>query len=331
MEKQSKILTEQLASKGFVTPEQHNEIKKYGQLSFFSLNSELLFFLYISVFLFTSGVGILIYKNIDSIGHLAILAVNFILMLVCFYFSFKKAKGFSKEEVAFENPVYDYLVLAGTILGCISIGYLQYQYTIFGRDFGLVSLFSAAFCFVIAYYFDNKSVLSIAITALATFIGITITPKTLLANEVYSNPQLSYYGLALGALLILIMEYTIREKAKEHFHIVYATFALNLIGICSIAGLLEDYWYVFIFLMMLAIYYFYKVSHQVVSTFLFVFTLLYAYIGINIFFGRLVMLLDTSEFIVMIIYLLPFYVIGSIFLFIKLIQKFNKEKHAGIQ
>lgn len=331
MEKQSEILTEQLVSKEFITPNQHNEIKKYCQLGIFSLNIELLFFLYVSVLLFTSGVGIVIYKNIDSIGHIAILAVNFIVMLVCFYFSFKKAKGFYKEEVAFDNPVYDYLVLAGSILGCIFIGYVQYQYTIFGKDFGLVSLFSAAFCFVIAYYFDNKSVLSIAITALATFIGITITPKTLLSNEIYSNPQLSYYGLALGTVLILIMEYTIREKAKEHFHIIYATFALNLIGICSIAGLLENYWYVFIFLMTLAIYYFYKVSYQIASTFMFVFTLLYAYVGFNIFLGRLVGLMDISSIIEMIIYLLPFYVFGSIFLFIKLIRKFNKEKHVGIQ
>lgn len=331
MEKQSEILTEQLVSKGFVTPDQHNEIKKYWQLGIFSLNTELLFFLYVSVLLFTSGVGIVIYKNIDSIGHIATLAVNFMIMLACFYFSIKKAKGFCKDEVTFDNPVYDYLVLAGSILGCIFIGYLQYQYTIFGKDFGLVSLFSAAFCFVIAYYFDNKSVLSIAITALATFIGITITPKTLLENEVYSNTQLSYYGLALGAVLIVIMEYTIWAKIKEHFHIVYATFALNLIGICSIAGLLEDYWYVFIFLMALAVYYFYKVSQNIASTFMFVLTLLYAWVGINIFFGRLFMLVDTSDIIFMIIYLLPFYIIGSIFLFIKLIRKFNKEKHAGIQ
>ncbi|NBU81224.1 MAG: DUF2157 domain-containing protein [Flavobacteriaceae bacterium] len=331
MGKQNEILTKKLVSKGFISSEQHIEIKKYWQLAIFSLNSELLFFLYISVLLFTSGVGIVLYKNIDTIGHKLILAVNVILILVCFYFSFKKAKGFSRKEVVFDNPVYDYLVLAGSILSCIFVGYIQYQFSIFGKDFGLASLFSAAFCFVIAYYFDNKSVLSIAITALATFIGITITPKTLLANEVYSNPQLSYYGLALGAVLILIMEYTIRVKAKEHFHIVYATFAFNLIGICAIAGLLENYWYIFILLLALAIFYFYKVSHQIVSTFMFVFTLLYAYVGINIFLGRLIRLLDTSSIIELIIYLLPFYFIGSIFLFIKLIQKFNKEKHAGIQ
>jgi hypothetical protein len=272
-----------------------------------------------------------VYKNIDSIGHLAILAVNFILMLACFYLSFKKAKGFAKEEVFFDSPMYDYLVLTGSILACIFVGYIQYQYAVFGEDFGLVSLFSAAICFGVAYYFDNKSVLSIAITALATFIGITITPQTLLENEVYSNPQLSYYGLGLGVVLVLWMEYAMKINFKKHFHLIYATFALNLIGICCIAGLLENYWLIFLPIMAAAIYYFYKVSYQISSTFMLVFSLLYGYIGFNIFLGRLIDLMVANDFIQFLIFCGPFYVIGSIFLFIKLVRKFNKEKHAGIR
>ncbi len=331
MEKESELLTEQLVSKGFVTAEQQEEIKQYQLLGIFSLNSELLFFLYVSVLLFTTGIGLFVYKNIDSIGHMAILTANFILMLACFYFSFKKAKGFSKEEVIFDSPVYDYLVLTGSLLACIFMGYLQYQYNVFGKGFGLVSLFSAAVCFVVAYYFDNKSVLSIAITALATFIGISITPQTLLKNEIYSNPNLSYWGLALGAVLILWMEYAVRHAIKKHFEIVYATFALNLIGICCFAGLLEDYWFAFVPIMALAIYYFYKVSYQMASTFILVLSLLYGYIGLNIALGRLIGLLEFNMIIQLIIYLLPFYVIGSIWLFINQVRKFNKEKHARIQ
>lgn len=331
MEKQAELLTEELVSKGFVTTEQHDEIKHYRQLGIFSLNSELLFFVYLSVLLFTGGIGVFVYKNIDSIGHLAILAVNFIVMLACFYFSFKKAKGFSKEEVLFDNPFYDYLVLAGSILGCIFIGYVQYQYAVFGKDFGLVSLFSASLCFGVAYYFDNKSVLSIAIPGLATFIGITITPQTLLENEIYSNPNLSYSGLALGSVSILWMEYTVNQDFKKHFHIIYATFALNLVCICCIAGLLENYWFVFVPLMAAAIYYFYKVSYQIHSTFIFVLSLIFGYIGINIFLGRLIGLLRENDIISFILFCSPFYIIGSIVWFIKLVQKFNKEKHAGIQ
>jgi hypothetical protein len=320
VENQSQSLTEKLVSKGFVTSEQHTEIKDYQSLGIFSLNNELVFFLYLSVLLFTTGVGTFIYKNIDSIGHLAILAINFIVMLVCFYFSFKKAKGFAREEVLFDHPVYDYLVLAGSILACIFIGYLQFQYTLFGTDFGFVSLFSAVVCFGVAYYFDNKSVLSMAITALITFVGISLTPQTLLENEVYSNPNLSYYGIALGIVLLLLMEYSWKENIKKHFHIIYTTFALHLIGICCIAGLIEDYWFIFIPFMAGAVYYFYKKSYQIASTFVFVSALIYGYIGLNI---------DADQFVEFLFMFSPFYVIGSIILFIKLVRRFNKEKNAG--
>ena len=81
--------TQQLFEKTFITEEQHNQIKEYRSLGIFSLHAELKVFLYISVLLFTSGIGILIYKNIDTIGHIAILTLLLIAIGVCFYFCFK--------------------------------------------------------------------------------------------------------------------------------------------------------------------------------------------------------------------------------------------------
>jgi hypothetical protein len=331
MENHSEEHIEKLVQQGFVTEEQHAEIKANDKLEIFSLNTELLFLLYLSVLLFTGGVGTLIYKNIDSIGHMAILAVNLALMVVCFYFSFKKAKGFSREEVLFENPIYDYLVLTGSILSCIFIGYLQYQYTVFGSDFGLVSLFSAVLCFGIAYYFDSRMVLSMGITALAAFIGISITPKTVFENEIYSNPTLSYYGLALGVLIILWTVYSMRVNLKKHFHFVFYTFAQHLVGLCCIAGLLDEYWLIFVPMMAGAVYYFYRISYQLKATSFFVFSLIYGYIGLNILLFKFMDYVDRFNIIDFIIMLSPFYVIGSIVLFIKLVRNFNKEKNAGLR
>lgn len=329
MGKEINEFTEELLARELLTDAQMKSIREYDALGIFSLHNELRFLLYLGILLFTSGVGVVIYKNIDSIGHIALLSVLFAITGIGFYFCFKKAKGFDKNEVLFDNPVYDYIVLLCTILSCVFIGYLQFQYSVFG--YGLSSLVCSAIGFFCAYYFDNKSALSIGITGLATFIGITVTPKTLLENEIYSNPNLSYYGLALGAILILWMEYFVRQNLKKHFHIVYATFALNLVCICCIAGLLEDFWFVFVPLMAAAIYYFYKLSYQIHSTFIFVLSLLYGYIGINIFLGRLIGLLNVDDLVSFILFCSPFYVIGSIVLFIKMVQKFNKEKHAGIR
>ncbi|MDN3678489.1 DUF2157 domain-containing protein [Flavobacterium paronense] len=324
MGKEINEFTETLLTRELLTDAQMKSIKQYDALGIFSLHNELRFLLYLGVLLFTSGIGTLVYKNIDSIGHVAVLCLLLLLIGIGFYFSFKKAKGFSKDEVLFDNPVYDYIVLLCTILSCVFIGYLQYQYQVFG--YGLSSLVCSLVGFFCAYYFDNKSALSIGITGLATFIGISITPKALLENEIYNNPSLIYYGIALGGFLLLWAEYSERISLKKHFHLLFLTFALHLIGICSIAALFETYWYIFVFLLAATLYYFYKISYVIGSIFLFVFTVLYGYIGFNIILFKLIDFIDFSDFWQLLTILTPVYFIGSIFGFIRLIKHFNNEK-----
>ncbi len=322
---------QKLVDKGFLSEAQHQEVKEYKALGLFSLNTELLFLLYLSVLLFTGGVGTLIYKNIDSIGHMAILATNFVLMLVCFYFSFKKAKGFSRREVFFDAPMYDYLVLTGSLLATIFVGYLQFQYGVFGADFSLVSLFSAIFCFAVAYYFDNRTVLSMAITSLIAFAGITLTPQTVFESEIYSNPNLVYFGVLIGVLLIIWTLYSLKENLKAHFYFVYYTFAQHLLGICTIAGLIADNWFWFLPVLAGSTWFFYNRGHKHNATSLFVFSLLYGFIGFNIFCIRTLDVLEVMDFMVTLIYLSPIYVVFSIILFIRAVRNFNKAKHAGVQ
>lgn len=326
MNQTDEILTQKLFEKELITSEQFQNIKKYRSLGIFSLHNELLFLLYLAVLLFTSGVGTLIYKNIDNIGHIAVLSVLLVLTIACFYFCFKKSKGFQKGIVNFENPVYNYLVLLATILSCTFIGYIQFQYEIFGADYSLATVVCALIAFYCAYYFDNKSALTIGITALATTIGITVTPKTLLNNDIYNNPLLSYYGLVLGLLLLVWTVYSNKIYLKKHFNLVFTTYALHLMFICCIAGLLDEYWKVFIFITLYVSFYFLKNSIKIHSTFNFVFTLVYSYIGFNILLIKLFEFVDLSYLTSFLILGTSMYLIGSIFLFIWLIKKFNKRE-----
>jgi hypothetical protein len=95
--------SQSLLEQGFITEEQLIEIKSYRSRTIFSLHNELKLFLYLAVLSFTTGIGILIYQNIDTIGHVAILTILLILTLVCYYFSFKNSSGFRREETSFEN------------------------------------------------------------------------------------------------------------------------------------------------------------------------------------------------------------------------------------
>jgi len=324
-------LNQRLLDRNLISQEQFKEMKSYQSLGIFSLHNELLFLLYLSVLLFTSGVGTLIYKNIDTIGHVAILASIFILTVVCFYFSFKKSPGFSKESTDFENPVYNYLVLLGTILSCTFVGYLQFQYKAFGADFSLATLVCALIGFSSAYYFDNKSALSIGITALGTAVGISITPKSVLTANVFTDSSLIYSGLALGILLLLWTKYSNQINLKKHFALVFYTFALNLIAICCIAGLFKDYWFFYLIPLAASSFYFYKKSYQIRSFFIFVFTVLYAYIGLNITLVKTLSDFNSPIISTLIVLLLPFYVVGSILLFISLVKHFNKAAHDSIR
>lgn len=318
--------TQKLFEKNLITEEQFVQVKAYRSLGIFSLHNELKLFLYLSVLLFTTGIGILIYQNIDTIGHVAILSLLLIVTVICFYFCFKNSKGFQKEDSSFENPVLQYLVLTATILSCIFVGYIQFQYELFGTHYGLATLVPTIISFFCAYYFDNKSVLTIAVTGLTAYIGLSVSPQTLLSNDFYTTDTLSYSAIILGGLLILWTIYSTKINLKIHFNFIYLTYALHLISIAAINNLFQGYWLIFAIVLGASAYYFYKVSYQIPAISLFVFTIIYAYIGINIIVFKFLEFINADDFFEFIMVLTPFYIIGSIVLFIILIKKFNKQK-----
>jgi hypothetical protein len=121
----------------------------------------------------------LIYQNIDTIGHVAILTILLILTLFVIILALRIQADFVEKKL---NPIYDYLIQA-ILLTCIFIGYLQFQYTTFGTHYGLATLIPTGIGLFCAYYFDNKSILSIAITGLAAYIGLSVSPQALLNND----------------------------------------------------------------------------------------------------------------------------------------------------
>ncbi|TDP03398.1 DUF2157 domain-containing protein [Flavobacterium sp. 245] len=321
--------TKKLFDENLITENQYQEIIAYRRLNIFSLNAELKLFLYLSVLLFTSGIGILIYKNIDSIGHVAILSLLLLVIAVCFYYCFKNAKGFQKTETTFDHPVLEYLVLAANILTCIFIGYLQFQYKPFGDHYGLATLVPTIVSFFCAYYFDNKSVLTIAVTGLAAYVGLSVTPQDLLKNnDFYASESLSYSAVMLGVLLVLWTIYSNRISLKTHFSLIFLTFALHITSIAAISNLLHYdslIWMIFTVVLAGSTFYFYKISYQFKAMSLYIFMIVYAYIGANIFLFRIFEDVDFSNIWELFIFLLPAYFIGSIVMFIKLIKNFHKE------
>ena len=323
--------TKDLFDKNILTESQYIQIKAYRKLGIFSLHNELKLFLYLAVLSFTTGTGILIYQNIDirinTVDEFVDGYMGLVVTLVCYYFSFKNSTGFRREETKFENPIYDYLILAAILLTCIFIGYLQFQYTSFGTHYGLATLIPSGIALFCAYYFDNKSILSIAITGLAAYIGLTVSPQALLNNDLYNSNTLSYSAIGLGFVLILWAMYSNKIALKKHFTLVYLTFGLHLISISCLNNLFQPYWFVFIIILAASLYYFYNASYQFQAVSLFVFSILYAYIAANIVIIKIITAINIGELIIPFFFVVPIYFVGSIIIFIKLIKQFNQQKN----
>ncbi len=313
--------TQILLEKGFISETQAENIKSYRTRNFFSLRGEIFFLFFLGVFLFTTGCSILIYKNIDTIGHVAILAAILLTSLVCFYISFKQSPGFSKEHVVSKNQAIPYLLLTANLLGGIFIGYLQFQYSTFGTHYALATLLPTLLYFFSAYYFDHKGVLALAISGLCAVAGFSTNPRALLEMDFSGDTYLSYSALGIGFLLIAWVFYADKKEIKKHFDLTYLNFALHIFCIACLSNLFSDYWILWLIPLTAILYYFMKLAYRLKSYNFYIFFLIYAYIAFNFTVGRMIHKLDLG---LIIMYVTPLYFIASIVFFVNRIRTFRK-------
>ncbi len=211
-----------------------------------SVHWELRTLLYLGVVLLATGLGILIYKNLDSIGHLAIVISIALASLGCFAFAFRQAKNYIRAKVESPSIWYDYVVLLGAMLMVTFIGYAQFQFNIFGGRYGLATFIPAVLLFALAYRFDHLGVLSMAITSLAAWAGVSITPLHLLQDNDFSSDRIIIVAIILGASLVGFSYLTKQQNWKTHFAFTYKNFGFHLmmLGLCAAMVMFESTWFI---------------------------------------------------------------------------------------
>lgn len=251
----------------------------------FSLHWELRTLLYLGVVLLTTGLGILVYKNIDTIGHQALIAGLSLCCGFCFYYCFKRKLPYTNEQVASSSPFFDYVVLLSCLLFLILEGYLQFQFQLFGTSYGLAAFIPAVLFFYMAYIFDHKGVLSLGITSLAAWVGLALTPASLLSFNYFEESHLIYKALGLGALL-LGAAYTFNlKRIKPHFCFTYFNFAAILLFTAAFAGLVSlDQKPLFFMLLMLTGGFYIYYARQEKSFYFLLLSVIYLYISITYLF-----------------------------------------------
>lgn len=248
-----------------------------------SVHWDLRTLLYLGIVLLTTAVGILVYKNINTIGHEVIIITIGILCASCFWYCFKNAQKYSYKKITSSNIWFDYILLLGCLLLLTFVGYLQFEYNVFGNRWGLATFIPMVLLFMAAYYFDHLGVLSLAIVNLAAWVGITVTPLQILRSNDFGSTRLIYSGLVLGTFLIAVSFASVFYHVKAHFYFTYKNFGCHILLISLLAAEFnfEHLYFLWFIILLTACYFLYRNALQEKSFYLLVISILYVYIGLS--------------------------------------------------
>lgn len=271
-----------LLDQELVTPEEATAIGAFESRRPFSLHWELKTMLYLGVLILNIGLGYLIYQNIDSIGHVALITLIGGASAFCLAYAIRRRQPFTAGETVSPTQYYDYVLLLGCLLFLVMEGYLQYQYNVFGTKYGLATFIPMVLFFGLGYWLDNRGVLSLGITALASWVGITVTPQDLLSKNDFNSATIVYTGVALGAFLTIVPFLSERFNFKKHFSLTYLNFGVHIGMISCLAGMMAlDNELLFFPLLCLAVGFFLWYARTRGSFYFLLVAVIYGYIGLT--------------------------------------------------
>jgi hypothetical protein len=284
------VVTDQLIKDNILTAEDAARISQSEHSKVMTVHWELKTILYLGVLLLVSGISIFVYQNIQTIGHTAVIAVIAAGCGACFYYATRNRRPYSHDEVKNASPLFDYIVLLGCLLFGIFIAYMQFQYVVFGEHYGIATFVPALLYLGAAYLFDHKGVLSLGITGMAAWAGISVTPGHLLENNDFESSAVIITSLFVGATLALYPRWAEQRGIKKHFGFTYNNFACNILCISLLAYLFNDnmpvHYIAFVALAGVTWYYIrYAISRQ--SFWFLLLATIYAYTGLTYLVFRL--------------------------------------------
>ncbi|RIV26879.1 DUF2157 domain-containing protein [Fibrisoma montanum] len=230
-------LLNDLRQRSILNDEQRQRIAASERSRPFSLHWELRALLYAGILLLSSGLGLLVYDNFDHVGHGILLLIIAAACVVSFVFAWLNRPPWTTEQATSRSAFGAYALLLACLLFLTLEGYAQYQYNVFGTRYGLVTFVPAMLFLALAYRFDHKGVLSMALTALISWVGITVRPLNFYFKTNFFDQKVVFSAIGLALVIGAVALVLERQRIKSHFTLTHLTFAGNLLLVALLAGL----------------------------------------------------------------------------------------------
>jgi len=218
---------------GVITEAQHGALVEIVARNRFSIYVELNALLYVGVVSIVAGLGWTFRDYVVNLGDVAILSILGLLMAGAFGYCFTKGPAYTNDESESSAFGFDYVLYFACLVMSATLAFIEARFAVFhGWDTHL--LFAALVFGALAYRFDNRFVLSLALSTLAGYLGLKIS-----AFDTLDTDRLRFAGFLYGAFLIGVGVLLHQRRIKAHFLDVYLQLGANALLLAAISGVLE--------------------------------------------------------------------------------------------
>jgi hypothetical protein len=210
-------------STGAITGAQYDVLSALVRKARFSVFTELNTLLYLGVLSFVAGVGWTIQTYSARLGDAAIVSALTIVFFSSVYYCFYRARPYSRDQVEPSGFAFDYVLYLGCLTFAVELGYLEVRFHLLQADWDHYLLLSSFVYFALAYRFDNRFVLSLALSTLAGWFGLWLSRFPDLGRS------LREYALAYGVIVAMAGIALHRVGVKRHFLEAYLHVSANVL------------------------------------------------------------------------------------------------------
>jgi hypothetical protein len=247
------ILTrlEQWKEQGKISSEQYAHLAGLSRQEPFSLFIELNILLYAGVLAFVAGLGWTVTTWSQQLGDVLVLTILSTILAASFSYCFSRAPVWSVAETPAPSPILDYVLYLGSLVWSLELAYTENRFHVLSGQWDLYLLATAILYFYLAYRFDNRFVLSLALSSLAGWFGLTVSHWSAWdwsahQDDVYRRYAL-LYCLVVGVSGALLQ----RRGLKPHFFGTYLNIVANVLFWALLSGVFNRQGYGLWFLALL--------------------------------------------------------------------------------
>jgi hypothetical protein len=214
-------LAQDWRERGAISPAQASRLEEIDSGRLFSVHREIRAMLYIGVAALIAGVAMTVKKHFNQLGEPAIVAALLTAIAASWGYCGRRVAPFSRDKAASPTAAFDYLLYLGCALLGVLFGYLESQHHFLKEYWDFYLLLSGLAFFGLAYRFDNRFVLALALINAAGWWGVRFS--------VWSVPGLDWKARAIvfGVGSIAAGVYTGSVDLKSHFEDTYFTAGIH--------------------------------------------------------------------------------------------------------